>query len=625
MKKTLFFIFCNPVFFFAQVPIGYYDDASGLTGYELKSKLHEIISAKTITWHYGDLPNFYRQTDLDQYYDFDDSNTTFLLDMYSANPNATAPYHYTSENLISSAKVEGEGYNREHMMPQSSFNSTYPMYSDLFFVIPTDAKINQLRSNYPYGMAGSTTFHLFTNGSRIGNNATPDSPYTGRVYEPIDEFKGDIARSLLYYTVRYEGKLNSFNFFYGNSPSGDRNPLDGTEEKAFENWYLQMLLQWHQNDPVSQKEFDRNNIVYGIQNNRNPFIDHPEWVNVIWTQNSGTITPTAPENLQSSQTSAYFIKLTWNATEDAKVLGYKIYQDGIYIGYSKCESFTVDHLVPNTNYQFTVKAYYNDYSESSTSNLLNETTLSEDTYAKDLLITKYLEGSENNKALEITNRTGHAVDLNKYRIGIQFFNTLTNSYYTVADYELEGVVENNSTFVILNPNSNFECITNDEAKFVSAAPQMTFTGNNYVELRYLNTSVDALGFRYADNYATLGDVSLYRSSTVTNPNTSFSLAEWQSYPADYCDDLGVLSATEVLNNKNFKFSIVPNPVVDDYLFVKGKDLEKIKTAIVTDMSGKQILRISFPFKNFNRLEVQKLLPGIYILQLDNQSLKFLKQ
>ena len=153
MKQFLFSVLLAPAFLFSQAPANYYDGTSGITGYELKSKLHDIVSTKTITWHYGDLPNFYGQTDLDQYYDYDASNTTYLLDIYSNNPTGTTSYHYTKENLISSAGAEGLGYNREHMMPQSSFNSNYPMYSDLFFVIPTDARINQLRSNYPYGIA----------------------------------------------------------------------------------------------------------------------------------------------------------------------------------------------------------------------------------------------------------------------------------------------------------------------------------------------------------------------------------------------------------------------------------------------------------------------------------------
>ncbi|KEY19923.1 endonuclease [Kaistella antarctica] len=625
MQKFLSILLFLPLLLFSQAPANYYNGTDGLNGYDLKSKLHDIVSIKTITWHYGDLPKFYGQTDLDQYYDYDISNTTFLLDIYSNNPEGNTAYHYTKENLISSAGAEGLGYNREHMMPQSSFNSNYPMYSDLFFVIPTDARINQLRSNYPYGIAGTTNYYTFTNSSKISKNATPNSGYTGRVYEPIAEFRGDIARSLLYYVVRYEGKLNSFNFYNGTSPANDTSPLDGSEEKAFENWYVELLLKWHNEDPVSQREIDRNNMVYTIQKNRNPFIDRPEWVNAIWLQGPLVAVPQAPQNLNSTQTSAYFANLSWTQAMDQTVLGYKIYQNGIYIGYSKTPNYIVDHLTPSTLYQFTVKAYYRDYTESAESSLLSITTLAQDIYAKDLLITKYLEGIEDNKALEITNTTGHAVDLNKYRISIQFYNSVNGNYYFVAPFELEGVVENNSTFVILNPNSNFSCITNDQARFVSAAPQMTFTGSNYLELRYLSSTVDAIGTRGIDNYTTLGNLSLYRSSAITEPNYTFNLAEWQSYPTDYCENLGVLSAAEFNVSAKEDFTIYPNPLVGNTLFVKGRHLEKVQNASFLDLSGKQILKIKDPFKSGNSIEVPRLLPGVYILQLDNQTLKFIKK
>ena len=625
MKKFLFSVLLAPCFLSSQIPANYYDGTSGLTGYELKSKIHEIISAKTITWHYGDLPSFYNQTDIDRYYDYDVSNDSILLDMYSNNPTGTTAYHYTKGNLISSAGAEGLGYNREHMMPQSSFNSNYPMYSDLFFVIPTDARINQLRSNYPYGIAGTPNHYTFTNGSKISKNGTPNSGYTGRVYEPHAEFKGDIARSLLYYVVRYEGKLNSFNFYNGTSPANDTSPLDGTEEKAYEDWFLAMLLQWHYNDPVSQKEIDRNNAVFSIQKNRNPFIDYPDWVNSIWSQNPIVIVSAAPENLSVSQVSSYFVNLNWTPSTDSDILGYKIYQNGVSIGYSKIASFTVDHLSPSTPYQFTVRAYYRNYTESADSNLLTVTTLEQDVYAKDLLITKYLEGTDNNTALEITNKTGHPVNLNKYRISAQFYNSTSANYYFPAPYELEGIIENNKTFVILNPNSNFSCITNEQARFLSAAPQMTFNGSNYLELRYLSRTIDAVGTRGVNNFETLADISLYRNATVSDPSMTFNLSEWQAYPVDYCADLGVLTAGEVNTSNKDEFSIYPNPVVGNVLFVKGKLLDKIQNVSIFDLSGKQIMKLSIPFKNKSSIDIQKLIPGVYILKLDYQTLKFIKK
>lgn len=623
MKIILFFCFLIPSIGFSQIPAGYYDGTSALTGYSLKSKLHDIISKKNISWHYGDLQTFYNQTDIDKYYDYDASNTTILLDMYSNNPTGTTAYHYTNAQMIGSANAEGLGWNREHMMPQSSFNSNYPMYSDLFFVIPTDARINQLRSNYPYGMAGTTNYWLFTNGSKINKNGTPNSGYTGRVYEPINEFKGDIARSLLYFVVRYEGKLNSFNFYNGSSPANDTSPLDGTEEKAFEDWYIAMLLQWNSQDPVSQKEIDRNNAVYNIQRNRNPFIDHPEWVNLIWSQTPATVAPQAASNLASSQTSAYFANLNWISSADTNVIGYKIYQNGIYLGYTRTNNIIIDHLTPSTTYNYTVKAYNNNYMESADSNLLAVTTLDSDIYASDLMITKYLEGTNENKALEITNKTGHSVNMNKYRLNIQYYSG--TNYYSPAPFELEGTVANNETFVVLNPKSNFSCITNDQARFVTDAPQMTYDGSNYIELKYLTSTVESIGTYGVNNFSTLGNVSLYRLTSVVQPTKTFALSEWVSHPSNYCENLGSLAASNVNLNTENAYSIYPNPVVGNTLSVKGMQLEKIKNISVLDISGKLILQENSPFKNKNTLDVHQLKTGVYILQLDDQSVKFIKK
>lgn len=625
MKRLLFLSAFIPVLSFAQIPAGYYDGASAISGYALKTKLHEIISAKNINWHYGDLTVFYNQTDLDRYYDHTASNTTILLDIYSEKPDGPDAYEYTTANIIGSANAEGQGWNREHMMPQSTFNSNYPMYSDMFYVIPTDARINQLRSNYPYGIAGSTNHYTFTNGSKISNNGTPGSGYTGRVYEPIDEFKGDVARSLLYFSVRYEGKLSSFNYFNGTSAANDRSPLDGTEEKAFENWYINLLLQWHNQDPVSQKEIDRNNAVYSIQKNRNPFIDHPEWVNVIWSQTPDGTAPQAPVSLNVQQTSAYFVNLSWSAPADSDLLGYKVYQNGVLLATTKNTSITIDHLEPSAPYNFTVKAYDNGYLESPDSNLITVTTLANDIYAKDLMITKYLEGSSNNKAIEITNKTGHPVNLNKYRLSVQFYNSSAGNYYFPDPYELEGMVQDNETFVVLNPNANFSCITNEDARFVTAAPQLTFSGSQYLELRYASTTVDAIGTRDLNNYETLGDVSLYRFAAVNQPNSTFTLSEWQVKPADYCEDLGSLATTSVNATTSVPYAVYPNPVVGNTLYVKGNQLQNVKQISVIDLSGKLFKVKNQPFKNTNALDVGDLKSGVYILKIDEFTLKFIKQ
>lgn len=618
LKKYLLLGFILPELLISQIPTDYYSGTDGLSGYQLKTKLHNIISTKTYNYHYDDLKTLYGQTDIDRFYDYDASNSTYLLDIYSNNPIGNTAYHYTLSDIVGSANAEGLGWNREHMMPQSSFNSAYPMYSDLFFVIPTDARINQLRSNYPYGKAGSTVYYNFSNGSKQAANGTPNATYTGRVFEPIDEFKGDIARSLLYYAVRYEGKLGGFNFSTNADPTKDQNPLDGTEERAYENWYVAMLLNWHQSDPVSQREIDRNNAVYNLQKNRNPFIDHPEWVNMIWVQTPDTVAPSAPSQLLLERNSAYFVNLNWQASPENDVLGYNVYQDGVVVAKSKTTTISIDHLTPATTYNFTVKAYDSSYLESPQSNTMSVTTLASDIFAKDLQIIKYLEGTGNNKGLEIANKTGHKINLQGYKLSMQSKGTV---YYFENPFELEGEIENNQSFVVVNPSANFSCFNNLNAKFVTAAPSLTFSGSQYVDLSYKSATVDAIGIKGQDN--TNANKSLYRKSEITNPTATFDINEWTTYNSDYCQGLGVLAVNDILN-QNDQFAIYPNPV-GNQLNISG-NLSKVKSLQIYDMTGKLIKDISNTLNSEHKsIDVSQLIPNTYILRIDGKSIKFIKK
>lgn len=626
MKKLLLPIILISSYISAQAPAGYYDGTAGLTGYALKSKLHDIIAAKNVNWHYSDLPNLYKQTDLDVYYDHNTTNNPvngdyILLDIYSEIPAGADAYEYTSANLISTSGAEGLGYNREHAVPQSTFNSNYPMYSDLHFVIPTDARINQLRNNYPYGVGNSTVHYTFSNSSKIANSAIPNYVYTNRVYEPIDEFKGDIARMLLYFAVRYEDKLPSFNYFTNINPAIDRSPFDGTAERAFDPAYISMLLQWHLQDPVSQRETDRNNAIYTIQNNRNPFIDHPQWVNSIWVQTPDAVVPEAPLNLNTVQSGAYYTHLAWSPSTSSDVTGYNIYQNGVLVATTKSTSIVIDHLTPSTSYTFTVKAYDQGYLQSSDSNVITVSTSAADTNSRDLFIVKYIEGTDSNKALEIVNRTGHEVDLNNYKIRVQYYNSLTGSYYFGNSFELEGKIPNNKNFVILNPKSALSCYTNNDARFLTAGDALNFSGTQYVELIYKSTTIDAIGSKFTSN--SYGDVSLYRKNTVSQPSSTFTLGEWDSYPLDYCQNLGGTLSTADLITSNKGFKIYPNPVHDD-LFVSG-EAQDAKVAQVLDASGKVIYTEKDPFRNKKNISVQSLPQGLYFLKIDDKAYQFIKK
>ena len=274
---------------FAQAPANYYDGTAGLTGYVLKTKLNVIISNGALDLGYGSgtggLWQTYFTSDRDKYYE----NNNTLLDMYSEKPNGPDAYEYKLGRVAdggnqcgNGANAENSCYNREHSLPKSFFGgqTAVPMANDAHFVIPTDYYVNNQRSNYPYGETNAATF-TSTNGSKLGTSSFPG--YNGVVFEPIDEFKGDLARMSLFFITRYEDKLSQFTSFQSAG-----NPLDGTVDRGYKQWYINLLLKWAAQDPVSQKEIDRNNAVFARQKNRNPFIDHPEWVNMIWTSTLST-------------------------------------------------------------------------------------------------------------------------------------------------------------------------------------------------------------------------------------------------------------------------------------------------------------------------------------------------
>ena len=260
----------------AQIPEGYYSSAEGLTGYALKSQLKVIVTNGHTDNGYGALWEAYKVGDLDKYYENDNT----ILDIYSEKPVGPEAYNYTpGTNQCGNYSGEGQCYNREHVFPQGFFNEAAPMKNDYLHVFPTDGSVNGRRSNYPFGRVGTASW-TSTNGSKLGTSNFPG--YGGTVFEPIDEFKGDIARSLLYFITRYEDRLQQFDYNDAN------NPQDGSRDRGFEQWYINLLLLWHQNDPVSTKETARNNYAYGYQKNRNPYIDHPEYVTRIWTSTLST-------------------------------------------------------------------------------------------------------------------------------------------------------------------------------------------------------------------------------------------------------------------------------------------------------------------------------------------------
>ncbi len=262
MKKHLLFAFIIPLVIKAQIPVGYYNTAQGLTGQPLFSALHYIIDNHTQV-SYAGLWNSYPKTDR--------KPDGKVWDIYTDIPLATPVYTFAFiTDQCGNYAVEGDCYNREHSWPQSWFNSLSGPVSDMFHIYPTDGKVNGVRSNYPYGNVSAPTY-TSSNGGKLGG--CTNLGYTQTVFEPIDEYKGDLARGYFYMSTRYF------------TEDGGWSSSTATNKSVILPWQINVLLQWHHQDPVSAKEIARNDTIYKrYQHNRNPFIDNPQWADSIWTE-----------------------------------------------------------------------------------------------------------------------------------------------------------------------------------------------------------------------------------------------------------------------------------------------------------------------------------------------------
>ncbi len=291
--------------------------------------------------------------------------------MYSENPTGTDSYNFTySTDQCGTYSGEGDCYNREHIIPQSIFNEGSPMVADAHFILPTDGKVNGMRSNYPHGVVGTATY-TSKNGSKLGpaSNSGYAAGYSGTVFEPIDEFKGDIARMYFYFATRYENVITTWGTSY--------DMFNGTANQVFAEPFLTILLTWNAQDPVSASEIARNNAVYARQHNRNPFIDHPEYVNQIWSTSTDTQAPTTPTNLAASNVAQTTLTLGWTAsTDNVGVTGYNIYKNGTLLTSVTTTTYSVSGLTAATAYSFYVKAKDAAGNISTASSTISVTTAS---------------------------------------------------------------------------------------------------------------------------------------------------------------------------------------------------------------------------------------------------------
>ena len=267
----------------AQIP-AYYADADGLAGKPLWTAISSITNRGFSTLGYSGLWTAYKKTDV---YPADSvGKAGKIWDMYGE-----CNFTYSTDQCGSYSGV-CDCYNREHSIPKSWFGGgTSGIGCDIFHLVPTDGQINGTRSNDEFGeVSGAKNYYgngtgtagtWSTDRATIASTAGEIIQGSGRVFEPKNQYKGDFARGYMGTIIKWQlaNMTTGNNFFSG--------VYDAAHYFGFTKKAVVLMMKWHREDPVSQKEIDRNNGIQATQGNRNPFIDYPYLAEYIWGEHAG--------------------------------------------------------------------------------------------------------------------------------------------------------------------------------------------------------------------------------------------------------------------------------------------------------------------------------------------------
>ncbi len=381
---------------YAAIPASYYNTADTTNAQTLHSSLHEIIddhkrfpytSSSTDTW------------DILEAADQDPDNSSNVIDVYK---NAS----YTK------AGGGNTFYNREHSWPKSygfpkDGSTNYP-YTDTHHLFIADSGYNSSRSNKPYANCDSGCIEKITLVNNNRGGGVNDSSWTigsgaEGGWETWPGRRGDVARALMYLAVRYEGGTHSITGV--SEPdlklTDDRSLIGASNVGAnLSVAYMglkSVLLQWHKEDPVDAFEFRHNEAVYSFQGNRNPFVDHPEYVACVFESDclfdSGdTLPPSIPTDITATGGSG-LIELAWTPNNELDLLGYNVYRSNSSAGsFVKLNSsvittsaYTDNNLTGNTTYFYTVTAIDSSNNQSPQTGEVFATTEAGNTPAESAL------------------------------------------------------------------------------------------------------------------------------------------------------------------------------------------------------------------------------------------------
>ena len=582
--KLKFSLFASVISFlaFAQSAPSYYSGVNfNKTKNDLKSELASLITSthsKTIS--YSELKTLLAVSDVDP------ENPSNLLLIYGST---------TSSGTHQRSRAKNGSWNREHVYAKSKGTpnlGTSGPGADGHHLRPADITLNSTRGSL-----------LFDDGTGI----TAQKTSRGGWY-PGSEWKGDVARILMYMYVRYNSRCLPLNI--------TMNPATYSSD------FPDILLKWNVEDPVSDFERQRNNIVANTQKNRNPFIDNPYLATVIWggpaAQNtwpdtfsggstSDTVAPSVPTNLTVSGVAQNSISLSWSAsTDNIGVSGYDIYTDNVYKTSVSTTSGTVSGLTSSTTYSFYVVARDAAGNKSNNSDTVQGTT----------------SGHGNPGETETT-------------CGTEDFENIpaTNSSYQDREWINKGITWNatkartDKAVYISGDNNRAICIRQGSLKSSTIAGGIgsltvkTYLPYNDSEGSYVLkiNGIEKGTIPYSktaktttiNNINVAGNIVIELVNTTTDHRVSFDDLSWTCFAGLATDDIDAQKA---------KISIYPNPVKNNEFYISG--IEKNETVKIYSLNGQLVQTIN-QVENKGKVSLKKLAKGVYIVTTKNQSSKII--
>ena len=705
MKKQILFLSISLYSIFILAQESYYDDVNlNLTGISLK----EALATKIITTHTNNLsytPGIWNAVMVTDMNPIDNSEVLLIYGFENgSDSNSTNDRERNINDNCTSNSCVGL-WNREHVYPTSlatpdldQDGTNGPPYADAHNLRPCDSQRNSSRGNKKF-IAGS-------------GNSGP----TGTGWYPGDEWKGDVARIIMYMYLRYDERTLPSNVGFGSNSDTPDDMID-------------LFLQWNADDPVSTIEKQRNPYHENTSNsdaqgNRNPFIDNPRLATRIWGgpeaediwgiySNTDTEAPSVPSGLTVTNTTTYSIDLSWSAstdnigvssydvyvdgnleastsninytitglssnitydltvsardiadnvspqsapltvvtqedteapsvpmnivisdetdvsfkitwdpsTDNTEVIHYNIYIDNIFHDMINISSYTIYELTASTTYSVTLEAVDGLNNTSAQSVPVNATTTDGNSNTTmELLISEYVEGSSNNKAIEIANLITSPVELDGYNLR----RDSNGGGEWSERFDLTGTINVGDVIVIINANANSQILL-DQADIVVVNNQSTnygeplnFNGNDPIGLFKDDVLIDIVGEFGGGSSNFAKDKTLRRKSTVVEPNINFDLNnEWEIFPMDTFDDIGGTHLTLSIEEEQWKqLSVYPNPTSDGFLNIKFSQDVKVE---VFSIFGKKLIHTNIN-QTDSILDISTLSKGVYVIKVSHKGL-----